>query len=322
MKYIICLLLVTSFALSEEYELGNGYKINDKLHVGGYISTEYSSGTSLDTFSIDDAAFLLYGAFMPKMTYFAEFEFNSIYVHDFNTKMSHILRDARAELFYLDYAFSDTYKMRVGKQTTPVGYWNYEPINVLRDTTSNPLYSFQAFPKTFTGIDMYGFVNESNRVTYHLFMQLTKDLKKERAYVKSNYFYGLNIAYEIRENLSIGASMARYKNKDNKQIVNMFQGNAKYLYHQFEMQTEVAYNDISNLGRHDIYTYVQGKYSMNEYHAFIARYEYVHTYANVQKIALIGYSYRPIPGMSFKAEYQKCFPFDDAKILLSLSILF
>ena len=322
MRYILLSIILIISLFAEEYELGNGYKINDKLHIGGYISTEYSGGKNLNTFTVDDAALLLYGRLMPKMTYFAELELNLLYVHDFNTQTSKNTLNAHAELFYLDYVFSDKYKVRIGKQTTPIGYWNYEPINVLRDTASNPLYSFQAFPKSFTGIDMYGYITESSNLMYHLFTQVTQDLKNESAYVKSDYFYGASMAYDMNENFSAGATIARYKNKNNKHVVNMYQANVKHMYNNFEIQAEVAYNDISNLGKYDLYTYVQGKYSISTYNALITRYEYMDGTINTKKIALIGYSYRPTPGISLKSEYQKYLISDDEKILMSLSILF
>jgi len=322
MHFILFSLISIVSLVSGEYELGNGYKINDKLHVGGYISTEYSGGKNLNTFTVDDAALLLYGKLMPKMTYFVELELNSVYVYDFNTQKSQNTLNSHAELFYVDYVFADEYKIRLGKQTSPIGYWNYEPINVLRDTASNPLYSFQAFPKSFTGVDMYGYMSDNSEFMYHLFLQATQDLKKETAYVKSDYFYGASIAYDMNENFSTGATIVRYKNKNNKQIVNMYQCNAKHTQNNFEIQAEVAYNDITNIGKHDLYTYLQGKYSLSESNALITRYEYMDGNIETKKIALLGYSYRPIPGISFKSEYKKNLISDNENVLMSLSILF
>ena len=325
LKYITFLVCLPLYVFSNEYEIGYGYKVNDKLHVSGYISTEYSVGNEYNEFEFDDIALLAYGRLTAKLSYFLELEASSIYTYNFDTDTSMKNTITHIERAYLDYSFSNRYKMRVGKQITPIGYWNYEPINVLRDTTSSPVYSFRMFPKLLSGIDLYGSIMEDNHLNYHVFIQASKDLDEEALNIRSEYFYGLVLNYDIDNFTSVGASIGNYKVKNTNEIVNIFQVNAKYGNDIGEVQTEFAYNtvtdDILDTTKDSFIGYIQGKYIINEKHALVSRYEYINDY-RISHIGILGYSYRPIYAISFKAEYQVHSESTYDKALMSFSVLF
>ena len=69
MKFFIYIMLVFAFLKADNYELGHGYKVSDKLYLGGYFSVDYSKGESLDKFRLDDVALLAYGNLSPKISY-------------------------------------------------------------------------------------------------------------------------------------------------------------------------------------------------------------------------------------------------------------
>lgn len=325
MKYIYILIFFSACLLSNEYEVGYGYKVNDRLHISGYISTEYSVGNGYNKFEFDDFALLAYGSLSPKFSYFVELEASSLYSYDFGTRVSHKNMITHVERAYVDYSVSNTYKIRLGKQITPIGYWNYEPINVLRDTTSNPVYSYRMFPKLLSGIDLYGSVTEDNHFNYHVFIQASKDLDEEALNIKSVYFYGLSLNYDINTFASLGGSVGNYKIRNTNQIVSLFQFNAKYKNDVGEIKTEFAYNSVNddtlNTNKQSFVGYLQGKYNINEKHALISRYEYINE-EDIRHIAILGYSYRPIYAVSLKAEYQVHPDALHDKILMSFSILF
>jgi len=325
LKYIILLIFLPLCIFSNEYEIGYGYPVNDNLHLGGYISTEYTAKETSHQFILDDIALLVYGNFTPKISYFMELEASALYIYDFNTNVEDKKIVTHIERAYLDYGFSNIYNLRIGKQITPIGYWNYEPINVLRDTTSNPIYSFKMFPKLLSGIDLYGNLIQNNHLSYHLFIQKNKDIDEEAMNIKSDYFYGLSLKYDEDSYLSLGGSIGRYKIRYIDEIVDIFQLNAKSVYGATEIQTEFAYKTILDNQKsqsvHALIGYIQGKYQINDNHAIVGRYEYIND-TEINHIKILGYSYRPIYAISLKAEYQWHTKAFKDKALLSFSILF
>ena len=328
MKLLITLLLLCFNLFAEEYQLGRGYKINDALHVGGYFSTDYTFSNGNNAFALDDVAVLAYGNLTPKLSYFVELEAAPFYTKDFTRNDSTTNLTFHYERVYVDYSISEMFNLRLGKQITPIGYWNLEPINVLRDTSSNPLYSRIMFPKLITGLNVYGYLDEDNQLNYSLFIQNNKDLDEEYINIKNDYFYGLTLNYETQTSFSFGGTVARYKTKEVPKTVNLVELNAKYDNYPFLLQTEFAYNDIETLAihkkMHQFSGYIQGKYDFSPKHAVIVRYEYIDDDLVTQEnhIGVIGYSYRPIYPISIKAEYQLNSDVNYNKAIISFSVLF
>ncbi len=325
MKYILLFIVLTISLVAKDYEIGYGYKVNDALHISGYLSTEYSGSTKSNKFEFDDLALLAYGNLSGKFSYFLELESSSLYKYDLDTDESFNHSIIHLERAYVDYVFSYRYKIRLGKQITPIGYWNYEPINVLRDTTSNPIYSYRTFPKLLSGIDVYGRINQDGHLNYHAFIQANKDLDQEALNIKSVYFYGISLKYDLDDLLSLGGALGTYKIRDTNEVVNLFQLDAIYKNDRGEIKTELAYNDIrndvSNVSNQSFIGYIQGKYYINDKEALVSRYEYINE-KTIGHIGVLGYSYRPIYPISIKTEYQIHSDNSHNKVLISFSVLF
>ena len=328
MKLFISFILFLSLLASEEYQLGRGLKVNDALHLGGYFSTDYTFSNGKNIFELDDVAVLAYGTLTPQLSYFLELEAAPFYIKDFNTNESITTEKFHYERFYLDYRISEMFNLRLGKQITPIGYWNLEPINVLRDTSSNPFYSRNMFPKLLTGLDIYGYLDDEDRLNYHLFIQHNKDLDEDYINIPNEYFYGITLNYETDTSLSYGGTLGRYKTKHTQQIVNFIELNAKYDNYPFLVQSEFAYNDIeettSNQSNYQLSGYLQGRYNFSSQHAIVSRYEYIDDDISNRKnhIGIIGYSYRPTYSVSIKTEYQINSDSAYNKAILSFSVLF
>lgn len=311
--------------LADDYELGYGVKLTDTIHLSGYISTEYVTLNKHNSFVLDDVALLLYGHISPKLSYFSEVESSSIYVKDFQENMESTNTTPHIELLYVDYAYSEHYHVRVGKQVSPLGYWNFEPINVLRDTTSSPSYSFTMFPKLFTGVDLYGKLAYNERLHYHLFMQNSKGISDKELNIKSNFFVGVSLNYSLNAQSELGGSLGRYEPEERQNTtVDYLQFNAKYNTDAYEFQTEFIYTktaDNQSKSNNELVGYMQGQYNLTEQHALIARYEYIDR-EQLTQLGILGYSYRPITPLSFKVEYQFHEKREDNNLLMSLSVLF
>ncbi len=328
MRYIIFLLVLLYSLLAEEYRLGHGYRVNDALHIGGYFSTEYVFDNGYNQFELDDVAVLAYGSLTPRLSYLMELEAAPYYIKNFNTNISATNKEFHFERLYLDYRLSELINIRLGKQITPIGYWNLEPINVLRDTSSNPLYSRIMFPKLLTGLDIYGYLDEDHQLNYHLFMQKNNDLDEDYINIKNDYFYGLSLNYELDDNIFYGGSTGIYKIKDSYQRVEFIQLNAKYDSYPLLVQTEFQYNNIedtkNNKKHFQLVGYLQTRYNFALEHALIGRYEYIDNDLNekANQIGVIGYSYRPVYSVSIKAEYQVHSESENNRAILSFSVMF
>ena len=333
MKYFLYLFLLFSlFAKADEYELGHGYKISDELILGGYFSTDYSQGDEKRQFRLDDVAILAYGDLTQNFSYLVELEAAPFYEKDYKSGESNTNNSFHYERIFSTYNYSELVNVRVGKQITPIGYWNLEPINVLRDTSSNPFYSNKIFPKLLTGIDLFGYLDEDNTLAYHLFGQATDDIDEDYINIKNDLFIGSSLEYEASDEFSFGGAVAYYETKkmdyrDERDVL-LFQADAKYDNYPFLLQTEWAYTVVedqatkSNSNQFSGYT--QGLYNFNMKHAIISRYEYFedNDLDEDTHLGILGYSYRPMPSISIKAEYQINSNSYYSKALVSFSVLF
>lgn len=323
------MVLLPVVLLAQEYELGRGYKVVDVFNLGTYFSVDYSKGKNVDKFRLDDVAVLAYGILPANFSYLVELEAAPFYVKDYQNGTSQTNSTPHKERMYLDYAASDIFNFRVGKLITPIGYWNLEPINVLRDTTSNPLYSYKMFPKFVTGLDTYGYVDEDARVQYHLFLQATEDIDKNYINIRNDFFVGGSLGYEVTDELDVGASLGYYETYEKKEV-SLVEANAKYDNYPFLLQTEWAYTNIQDnvfsLNAYQLGGYLQGMYNFNVRHALVGRYEY---FKDTQKqsecrehIGIVGYSYRPVYAVSIKGEYQFHSNSSKNQAIISFSVLF
>lgn len=315
-----------SLLRADDYTLGHGIAFNDALHIGGYFSSELESTKTTDSFTLDDVAVMAYGDINPMLSYLAEFEAITFYHKDFTTGSDEANSKFHAERVYGDLWLSDDFNIRFGKMITPIGYWNKEPINVLRDTTSSPLYSALLFPKVLTGIDINGYIPTMEGMRYHLFGQNNRDLDEEYINIPNNHFYGFALEQEFSMDLSLGASIGEYITKTN-QRTRFVQAGTKYDDSQWQLILEALIAKSEYTNAQDDYAisgYAQAMYHFSPEHALIGRYEYFNDHHTDYKdnIAIFGYSYRPLYPVSLKGEYQWHSLHDENRALFSLSVLF
>ena len=308
------------------YQLGRGLTISDALIVGGYFSMEYANGDHFNELNIDDLALLAYGSFTNGFSYLAELESADFYIFDFenDTHVSHV--PPIIERLYGDYTHSDYLSVRFGKQITPIGYWNLQPINVLRETTSNPLLSRQMFPQFLSGLDIYGYTPFDEHMTYHVYLQATKDLDNERINIDADSHYGLSLEKHVSDSWQLGGSAGRFTEVDDSKTWYL-QLNSRLDEYRYSLITEatIDFRDPARgkSGQSQAF-YLQGEYRFTPQHALIGRIEYFHDDIRRLKdrIGILGYSYRPVYPISLKVEYQWHADSHDDGVYSSFSILF
>jgi len=328
-KRIIIFLTISFELIASDlgsYELGHGYKFNSLLTIGSYLSTEYEVAKDERSFTLDDIALLAYGEVMPNLTYLAELEAVKFYKYDFKNGIDETNDAFHIERLYFNYRFSDNLVARIGKQITPIGYWNLEPINVLRDTSSNPYYSKYLFPKFLTGVDFSGYTSDSYQTTYHLFAQKNEDLDETYINIPNEHFFGASLEHELNDEISFGGSIGQFKT-NSQETFEYIQLNAKYDDTTFALSSEFMLRNGGLDSQKDENTYggyLQALYHYTPQHTFVSRYEHFYdkSVINKDQLFLLGYSYRPIFPVSFKMEYQWHELKDQNKFLSSFSVLF
>lgn len=326
-RWLWCIPMVAASLYGESYELGRGFSLGDSLNVGGYFSTEFESSRTRDRFTADDVAVMAYGDLTPALSYLAELEAVGFYQKDFTDGNENSDRKFHIERLYGDLWVNDAFNVRFGKQITPIGYWNREPINVLRDTTSNPLYSKLLFPKFLTGIDVNGYVPGADNLNYHFFAQSTHDMDEEYINIPNTHFYGLALEKEFSWEWNGGGSVGEYIASAGGERTRFVQANLKYENEACVVTAEaIAARTAYRVGGdEDTYAgYLQGLYRFTPQHAAVARYEYYDRRHDDYRdhIGIIGYSYRPIYPVSLKGEYQWHSQNDENRFLFSFAVLF
>ena len=332
-KIVFFLLALYSLALceSQEYSLGNGFHIPaTSAYVGGYFSTEYMNRAKAhqDYYKIDDVALLGYGSYK-KISYLVEFEAADFYTKELtNGGQSHLNSDMHAERLYIDYSISEQYQLRVGKFSSPIGYWNLTPINVLRDTTSNPVMSSIIFPKQTTGIDLsYEYLN-THETKADILIQNSDDIDKKYNAIKVDRHYGVGI--EINSDYTSLKFNSGYFRSETPLYhdQNFYYGVASFLFDNdtLKVSGEIAtqFSDTKSIIPYALY--LQSVYTLWEKHYAIVRLESYKieetTQAQKDNISIFAYTYRPIYPVALKAEYQIHSDTKQNQFIASFSVLF
>lgn len=323
-----------ALAQEADYQLGQGFKLSDAITVGGYFSTEYEVADDENQFVLDDLAILAYGDLSSRLSFLVEIESIDAYRSDFKNDKTSTNFPPTIERLYGDFKASDNFAVRFGKQITPIGYWNLQPINVLRETTSNPLYSRELFPKFLTGIDVYGFTPFDDSLSYHVYMQNSGDMDTDNINIKVDNHYGISLEKELGSGWKAGGSTGRFTTIRDAHSATLSETESRYLqlngrYDSFRYSiiSEAIVNAIDTVGgpsERSSSAYLQGEYRFTPKHALIGRIEHYKDGLQDQRerIGVIGYSFRPVFPVSLKFEYQWHADTSKNQFLSSFSILF
>lgn len=328
MKRIISILFFflcsSLYAKQPDYELGRGLQIGQfPLYLGGYFSVEYeNTNANEELLKLDELALMFYGE-QDHLSYMLELEAEDIYSSSGYNNSSTI----HLERLYLNYGFNENYELKLGKFNSIIGIWNQTPINVLRDTSSNPIITEQLFPKFISGTELkYQTFNE-HMLTVHTMLQEGEDLDKifnDEIYnnLEADRHYGVGVSFQHDETLY--QFNAGYFHLTTGESYNYLLGAFKYEQSDFKLQGELGTqfshgeNTIPYMG------YLQGSYTMQEKHEAILRIE-SYDDRNIdtkETFAVIGYTYRPYYAVAIKGEYQWHSLNNENELILSISVLF
>jgi len=322
-----CLLWNITLHADSDYTLGEGIQVGDlPVYIGGYFSVDYRNRDDEQRYRVDDVAFLSYGG-NDTLSYMLELEYKELYVHTQDSGNRTIERDTHlyVERVHLNYNIDDHYTLRVGKYNSPIGFWNLMHINVLRETTSNPVSSYILYPMFTTGANL----------TYSTFHQAawSIDLIAQRGKAIDNGYnnyaidrhFGIGISYEYN-NFTCKLSGGYFRNIPRRYEQNAYYAlvAAQYESDRYQIQGELGSQRSSHAFTTTYAGYLQGTYYMTERHIGIVRLE---SYQNNlldrrDSFALLGYTYRPLYPIALKTEYQWHTRNSDNQLLFSFSVLF
>jgi len=335
-QIIFTFLLLLSVAIAQEnqtdanqnYNLGEGIQMGKlPVYLGGYFSTDYRNMNGENRYRMDDVALLSYGNYQ-KFSYMAELEYKGLYILSEKGGKYSTQKDTtlHSERLFVDYNMDENYLFRVGKYNSPIGYWNLLPINVLRDTTSNPISTLILFPKFTTGaMASYSTYGEGN-FKLNVMLQHNADLDSSYNNYSMDEHYGLGLVYEKDSwnfELNVGEFDGLFVNNQS-QILYYYMASLKYETEKFQIMSEIGSQKSDKKYTTRYAGYLQGLYHINEKHAAVVRFE---SYDDVKNstndaIALLGYSYRPLYPISMKVEYQLHSLKKNNQFLCSFSVLF
>ncbi len=327
-RFFLSLFLITDL-YAVDYNFGEGLQLGETpLYLGGYFSIDYTDRLENSSeVTLDDMAIMLYGE-KDAWHFMGELEVNDMYHQRFGESPSteHSYK-VHAERVYISYEPNDILRTTLGKFNSSIGFWNMVPINVLRDTTSNPIVTRTIYPRFTTGLDLDITVSEHHELI--LLLQATPDLDtlfhSDDPY--NNFNIDRHISLGYRYNLEdftakINGGYFRERNV----IESWYYGYLalQYEHKKFKAMGEYGYRQNTEGGEVISSAYLQGVYSVNIQHQLIARAESVdNEWINDESsFWLAGYTYRPFASMALKAEYQRDFSSEFQKVLLSFSVLF
>jgi len=328
--FLFFLLFYASLHAEEsEYQLGQGMQIDGlPLYLGGYFSIEYEHAYDKKrSLSLDELAIMAYGE-QNNFSYLLEFEAANVYNEVFGDETSEeINKEIHIERLYVNYDFNENYALKLGKFNSPIGFWNRIPINVLRDTSSNPRITTLLFPRFTTGADLIYQTENSSQVAIDTIIQGGKDLDNALNKEIYNNFdldshYGLGISLQKdtwNYQFNIG-----YFHLTLDQEYYYLMGAAKYEHDDFKLLGALG-TQLNEEGTTIPYIgYLQGSYMLKENHQAILRVEsYKDNMTDIKdSFAVIGYTYRPLYPIAIKGEYQWHSLHQENKMILSISVLF
>ena len=330
-KPLLLLSILYFFSYAQDsYELGSGLQLgNTPLYVGGYFSSDYTQKQDAHRYRLDDIALLSYGG-SEKLNYMLELEFKDFYSHTYDEGEVSVQKDWQLhyERIYLDYNFNENYTLRMGKYNSPIGFWNMLPINVLRETTSNPMTSTLLFPRFTTGLGVNYNTFKEGELHVNLMLQHNQALDDSYNNYALDEHYAFGISYS-KNSITLklnGGAFNDDKNSTDTTKTPLYYAlfSAKYESEKVQLLTEVGTQYSDKEVTTPYAAYLQGLYRLSEKHIAIARFEsYEDRRNNLQdNIAIFGYTYRPLYPIAFKGEYQLHSKKDANSFIFSFSVLF
>lgn len=318
---LLCLLIPgTSLAdFATDYRLGEGYNIG-VLNISGYSNLTLNVPNKNPTqLLLDDLSLFLSARFNRYINPFVEFELTSAPLFIEGTGVLHGGSPRLViERAYNDIQITDEFTLRMGKMLSPVGEWNTIHAAPLVWTTIRPLTTHYNFSEFVSGVSFMYNDPDGQLPDVQLYYQPSDEFFREPHGVKPFRYDnvgGINIAFtsDLQKRLGFSVQHAENTDYDEHQVLAGLDG--RYSFGSLRLETEMTYawitrkNKLHPSQKNEWGAYLQGIYSITDEWHLIARGEMFQSrYQNkTSDHLLFGMVYRPVPAVSFKAEYVETF---------------
>lgn len=207
---VASLLLQCKLALAEEAEPAgflSGFKLGGYSSAGVTIHRDQEAEAALNEISM-----LLTWNGDSRWSFFGELELEDPLTWNddrkFNSKESHV----DLERLYLDYNFSETVNLRVGRFLTPNSRWNLLHASPLVWTSTRPIATYRLFPTATNGLMLHGSkpVGEF-ALDYMLFTEVLEDQEDDEYDLPFEHVHGARIA--LSKQWNVGVSLLSFREK-------------------------------------------------------------------------------------------------------------
>lgn len=217
-KFIVCILcsvaslaMLCKPALAEE---ATAPKFWDGFKLGGYSSAGIEIPRDNDArATLNEISLLATWNGNSRWSFFGELELENPLTWDddrkFHTKESHV----DLERLYLDYNFSESVNLRMGRFLTPNSRWNLLHAPPLVWTTTRPLATYRLFPTGTNGLMLFGSKPVGDyALDYMLFTEVLEDQEDDDYDLPFEHVRGGRVA--LNKGWNVGLSLLSFREKD------------------------------------------------------------------------------------------------------------
>lgn len=299
--------------LAQHYMLGHGLGLGDTGFVlGGYGSVGWRDPDGADDWDVaaDSLSAFLWWDGGGRWRFFSETELERGVVwrdDGVRTDESEVV----SERLYVDYAWRDAMKFRVGKFLTPVGRWNIVHAAPLTWTTSRPLITEATFPTNATGAMVYGVLPwTADGIEYSVYASAGEEIFPEDDLDTFREAVGARLAGTILPHTQLGVSWAAFEQEADSDLrKQLFGADFEWRWRRFEVSGEFALRTLSGheSDRDEQGGYVQAVVPIVRQWFAVARYESFHQQGADRDLSLYlgGIAWRPRPPIVLKAEWTR-----------------
>ena len=301
-------LLFINFASAQSFK--------EALSLGGYLSIKAGIDDREREISLDEAA-LIVGYDALNWRFLMELEAEDPYRRlfgDVDEETTHL--HVNIERLFVERHLTNDASIRVGQFFSPIGFWNTYPINVLRDTTSDPTFVDALFPRLSSGL-LYTSVFDDGQ--WHVMIQPTEEIDDRQEVLRSkNHFYTSLDLYGDEDEWRIGAGYATLKDGPGRGYATL--GWRRDLTHWTLLaEGGVVKREGDRRLFYDLY--LQSVWHFADKHDAIVRLERFDLGDRDDTKGIFGYTWRPERWLACKGEWDWS-AHEEARWLFSFSFLF
>jgi len=295
--------------LGGSYELGHGLRVpGTDLTLGGYAGIDLDGRENAPaTLRASNLSLFLWWENQGKLKFFSELDAENVLDYE-DGHFSSGERYLALERLYLDYAYSPTLNIRLGKFLTPIGRWNLIHADPLVWTSSRPLVTENSFPTNATGamvtdtLSLFG-----KNIEFSLYGSGDTNIRPNPDEDPFTEAAGGHVIIPLYENAQLGFSYVNFEQRNERgERKNLFGGDFVWSHNRYEVSSEAIYR-YSDRGSTwaERGIFIQGVAPLTARWYAIGRYEAFREAGsdNTLQMHIAGVAFRYRPALVFKLEY-------------------